>query len=302
MPTNASQKSWTVCTEFAPSVSSRSWTLLKERDSSCAPFADIRHQSQIRRCRPCLTTPTSCPAWPCRSPGALTILERCSWLQRVSPPPAHLQTPPAAWSSLWQRSSGTRSTPPDKTLPSIPSRAWSPYRWAPTGTSTSTPRQSSAITSHAPLCGCWVSCILAHCLWESICWCYRKWHWALWVLAWCPRASPSAWSMSSAVFVWGRAWPLLQGLTAYWSRPWCVSSSPRWRVARVVLGLVCVSSPCCVLRMTVTDCNNKKEAELTAQQSPGPSPRSPKTLTSFFLRYSGSHLGWIHLLSLIYLY
>lgn len=244
MPTSASLKSWTVCTGFAPSVSLRSWTSLREQVSSYAPFADIRPQSRIRRCRPCLTTPISCPTWPCRrSPGALTTPGRCSWLQRVSPPPARLQTPPAAWSSRWRRSSGTRSAPLDKTLPSTLSTAWSLCRWAPTGTPTSTPRQSSAITSRACSYGCWVSCILARCLWESICWCYREWHWASWASAWCRRASPSAWSTSSAAFVWGRAWLPPRGLTAYWSRPWCALSSPSWTAG----WLCCVGTSVCIL-------------------------------------------------------
>lgn len=179
MPTNASLKSWTVCTESAPSVSSRSWMWLKERASSCAPFADIKHQSQIRKYQPCLTTPISCPTWPCRrSPGALTTPGRCSWLQRASPPPAHLLTPPAAWSSPWQKSSGTRSPRLARTPPSTPSRALSLRRWAPVATPTPTPPQSSATMSRVRWCGCWGSCISARCPWESICWCYRKWRWA----------------------------------------------------------------------------------------------------------------------------
>lgn len=216
MPTNASLKSWTVCTAFAPSVCLRSWTWLKEQASSCAPFADIRRRSQIQRCQPCLMTLISCPTWPCRrSPGALTTLGRCSWLQRVSPPPpARLQTPPAAWSSPWRRSSRTQSGPLVKTPLSLLSRAWSLRQRAPTGPLSSAPLQSSATMSRARLCGCWASCILVHCLWESICWCCRKWHWASWALAWCRRASPSACSMSSAACAWGHAWLLL---IAYWS-------------------------------------------------------------------------------------
>lgn len=201
MRTTASPRSWTACTGSVPGASLRSWTLLMVQEASPAPFVDTKPRLQSSRCQPCLMMLTSCPIWQCgTNPGALITTGRWSWLQRVCPPPARLTTPPTAWSSLLWKCRGTHSTP-RAAMPALTfmlSRAWTQCRWAPMDRLIRTPCPSSVIMSHVSWSGCWVSYILAHCLWESTCWWSREWLLALYVLAWCHQAWQFAWSMDSA--------------------------------------------------------------------------------------------------------